>query len=507
MKADTYSYLIGVDAGTTSVKAVLLNTFGEIVASEKQEYTLDTGPNDFCELDPEIYWDITCVVIRNIIRNSGVNPELVSGIAFSSQGETLIVVDSNGKPLRKAIVWLDNRSVQEAKVIEEKFGNQHIMDITGQPEVVATWPATRILWLKKNESRLFSRISKYLLVEDYLLFRLTGGFYSEHSLVSSTLYFSITTKEWWREMLDFLEISSQQLPELMISGSKVRHLTVEATHDTGLTTKTIAVAGAYDHPSGAIGAGNIAPGMVTLTIGGSMAMCVTLKKPVRDISMKLPCQCHAIPDLYFLLPYTQTAGLILKWYKDEFCREEIEIARKKNSNPYTIIIKHAEKIPPGAEGLIMLPHFMGTGSPEFNPKIKGVFAGITPRMKKGHFVRAILEAVVSTIEHNLQTMKQKGIVIEEIHALGGGARSHLWNQIIADMTGIPVITQSQTENACLGAAILAGVGSGVFTDTNNACKLCVKQESKFEPNPGNYDLYQEIYKQYLSLYHALENYW
>ncbi|KPK86940.1 MAG: hypothetical protein AMS27_04020 [Bacteroides sp. SM23_62_1] len=507
MKADTFSYLIGVDAGTTSVKAVLINISGDIVASEKQEYTLDTGPNDLCEIDPEIYWDITCVVIRKIIRNSGINPELVSGIAFSSQGETLIVVDSNGKPLRKAIVWLDNRSVQEAQLIEEKFGKQHIMNITGQPEVVATWPATRILWLKKNESRLFNRISKYLLVEDYLLFRLTGRFYSEHSLVSSTLYFNIITKQWWQEMLDYLEISQQQLPELMISGSKVHHLTAEAAHATGLTTKTIAVTGAYDHPSGAIGAGNITPGMVTCTIGASMAMCVTLEKPVRNISMKLPCQCHAVHNLYFLLPYTQTAGLILKWYKDEFCREEIEIARKQNSNPYAIIIEHAEKIPPGTEGLILLPHFMGTGSPEFNSRIKGVFAGITPWMKKGHFVRAILEAIVSTIEHNLQTMKQNGIVIEEIHAIGGGARSHLWNQIIADMTGIPVITRSQTENACLGAAILAGIGSGVFKDIMSACKVCVKQESKYEPNPAKYVQYQELYKKYLSLYRALENYW
>lgn len=507
MKAGITSYLIGIDAGTTSIKAILLNTNGDIVTSVGEEYTLDSGPNDTCELDPEVYWNITCRVIREMMRNTGIDPALVSGIAFSSQGETLIAVDSNGRPLRKAIIWLDNRSVKEAKQIEKNFGNQHIMDITGQPEVVATWPATRILWLKKNEPQLFNRVNKYLLVEDYLMFRLTGQFCSEHSLVSSTLYFNITTKKWWNEMLDFLGISFHQLPTLMSSGSKVQHLTIEAAHATGLTTNTIAITGAYDHPSGAIGAGNLAPGMVTLTIGASMAMCVTLNRPVKDISLKLPCQCHAIPDLYFLLPYAQTAGLVLKWFKDEFCSEEIETARRLNSDPYNIMVEQAEQIPPGAEGLLMLPHFMGTGSPEFNPKVKGVFAGITIGMKKGHFVRAILEAVVSIIEHNLETMRQKGIVIKEIHLLGGGSKNHLWNQIIADMTGIPVFTMSQTENASLGAAILAGVGTGMFKDIGSACKTCIKVESRFEPNPGNYDIYREIYKKYLSLYQSLENYW
>jgi xylulokinase len=501
------NYLIGIDVGTTSIKGVLLTSAGDFVTSIGQEYTLDYGPEETCELDPEVYWNIACKIVREMIEKSGIDPALVSGIACSSQGETIIVVDKECKPLRKAIIWLDNRSVKEAKRIEEKFGNQQILDITGQPEVLAIWPATRILWLRENEPHIFNAAGKFLLVEDYLLYRMTGNYFAEHSLVSSTLYFDISRKIWWKEMLDFLQISENQLPQLFESGKTVGNLTEEASLLMGLTSKTKVVTGAYDHPSGAVGAGNIAPGMVTLTIGASMAMCVTLNKPVIDVTLKLPCQCHVIPGLYFLLPYAQTAGLVLKWFKEEFCREEIDAAGKLNTDPYNILISQAEKISPGADGLIVLPHFMGTGSPEFNNKVKGVFAGVNPGMTKGHFIRSILESVVCCIELNLQTIKDRGIRINEIHSLGGGAKSHLWNQILADMTGIPVVTMSQSENSAIGAAILAGVGTGVFSNIEEGCETCIKENLRFEPDQGNFEVYRKTFQKYMMLYKSLENYW
>ncbi len=507
MDTDKVNYIIGIDAGTTSIKGVLVNGEGKLIMSAGQEYMLDSDSNDICELDPEIYWNITCLVIREIIGKSGINPALVKGIAFSSQGETLIMLDSKGNPLRKAIIWLDNRSGKEAKQLEDKFGNKHIMDITGQPEVLPLWPATRILWLRENEPEIFSRVSKYLLVGDYLMFRLTGEYCTEHSLVSSSLYFDISKKIWWNDMLDFLGITVNQLPSLLPSGTIVNHLTPEAANATGLTVNTFTVTGGYDHPAGAIGAGNIEPGMVTLTIGASMAMCVTLENPVSDLSLKLSCQCHTIPGLYFLLPYAQTAGLVLKWFRDEFGKEEKEIAGQLDTDAYTLLIRQAEQVSIGADGLTMLPHLMGTGSPEFNPKVKGVFAGITLGMQKGHFIRAILEAVVATIERNLELMSRNGIQIKEIHVLGGGSRNSLWNQILADMTGIPVVTMSQSENASIGAAILAGIGTGVFKDTASACASCNRTERLFEPDIAAYDAYREVYKRYLDLYKDLENYW
>ncbi len=507
MRSDKMKFVLGIDVGTTSVKSILLNSEGTLMASAMKEYSLDSGPNDSCELHPDVYWKITCQVIRELLIVAKVNPEMVKGLAFSSQGETLIVVDTDGNPIRKAIVWLDNRSTIEAREIEDKFGSQLIMDMTGQPEVIPTWPATRIIWLRKNEPETFSKAFKYLLVEDYLIFKMTGQYHTEHSLVSSTLYFDISKKVWWAEMLDFIGISSNQLPKINSSGTSVGKLTNEAAREIGLTSETQCITGAYDHPAGAIGAGSIHSGEVTLTIGGSMAMCVSMDKPVSDLSLKLPCQCHAVDGLYFLLPYGQTAGMVLRWFRDEFCGTEIRKARKKDLDVYDLIVQKASKIAPGADGLVMLPHLMGAGSPEFNTEVKGVFAGIKMGMTKAHFTRAILESVAFMINRNIQIMNEQGIIIRDIHVLGGGSKSTLWVKIIADMTGIPVHTLRISDNAATGAALLAGVGTGLFSDLNKACQISVKSQTRIDPDIQAHEQYKNFYNKYLQLYQSLESFW
>ena len=507
MSGDEKKCVLGIDVGTTSVKSVLLNHEGVILASAMKEYALDSGPNDICEVHPDTYWNITCQVIRGVIAEAKINPESVKGLAFSSQGETLIVVDADGKPIRKAIVWLDNRSTAEAKEIEDQFGNQLIMDITGQPEVVPTWPATRILWLKKNEPDTFCRAFKYLLVEDYLMYKMTGNYHTEHSLISSTLYFNISKKIWWTEMLEFIGISTDQLPQINSSGTSIGTLTIKAAKETGLSTRTHCVTGAYDHPAGAIGSGSIHPGDVTLTIGGSMAMCVSMDKPLTDLALKLPCQCHAVEGLYFLLPYGQTAGMVLRWFRDEFCGDEVRKARNKGLDAYDLIVEKAVKIAPGSDGLVMLPHLMGAGSPEFNPEAKGVFAGIKMGMTRAHFTRAILESVVFMVNRNIQIMKEQGIIIRDINVLGGGSKSRLWIQILADVTTIPVNTLMISDNAATGAALLAGVGAGLFDDLNAACQISIKSHTLIEPDPLMHEHYKINYNKYLHLYQSLESFW
>lgn len=507
MHLEEIKFVLGIDVGTTSIKSVLLNSEGSIIASAMKEYSLDSGPHDTCEVHPDVYWNITCQVIQELLIVSKVNPELVKGLAFSSQGETLIVVDYEGLPVRKAIVWLDNRSTIEAREIEYKFGNQLIMDVTGQPEVAPIWPATRILWLRKNEPETFKKAFKYLLVEDYLIYKMTGQYHTEHSLASSTLYFDISKKVWWTEMLDFIGISANQLPQINSSGTSVGTLTTEAAREIGLTSETQCVTGAYDHPAGAIGAGSIHSGDVTLSIGGSMAMCVSMENPVNDLSLKLPCQCHAVDGLYFLLPYGQTAGMVLKWFRDEFCGTEIKKARKRGLDAYDLIVEKAARIAPGADGLVMLPHLMGAGSPEFNTEATGVFAGIKMGMKKAHFTRAILESVVCMVNRNIQIMKERGIIIRDIHVLGGGSKSTLWVQILADMTGIPVNTLMISDNAATGASLLAGVGTGLFADLETACQITVKSQTLVLPDPLLNKQYQIVYERYLNLYESLEKFW
>jgi sugar (pentulose or hexulose) kinase len=267
------------------------------------------------------------------------------------------------------------------------------------------------------------------------------------------------------------------------------------------------VTGAYDHPAGAIGSGNIHPGTVSETTGTSMAMCVTLDEPVLNKNLGLPCQCHAIPGKYFLLPYGQTAGMVLKWFRDEFCQEELRLAERTRTDPYQLLCSMAEKVSPGAAGLVMLPHLMGAGSPEFDVNVKGVFAGISPGMGKAHFIRAIMESIAFMIRRNTGLLMDSGISVSEIRALGGGARSGLWNQIKADVTGIPYLTLESAESACLGAAILAGTGSGIWTDIGRACSRVVKVRERFQPDPAKSKVYDPVYARYISLYDHLSGYW
>jgi xylulokinase len=491
------SYILGLDAGTTSIKGLLISSDGSHETFAQKEYSLEYSEGDIVELDPEIYWETTLYIIDQLLSKSGIGPEKIRAISFSSQGETLIAVDKTGKPLRKAIVWLDNRSGKEAKTIEQYFSRQTLLEKTGQPEMLPLWPATRILWIREREPEIFRKVGKFLLVEDYLIYKLTGEYLSEESLVSSTLCFDIRKRQWWDEMLDFLSITPKHLPEVLPSGTPSGSISEEAALATGLSTGTMVITGGYDHAAGAIGSGNIAEGIVSETTGAAMAMCVTLDKPVLDQKLNLPCQMHAVPGKYFLQPYGQTAGMVLKWFRDEFFA----------GKTYDLMTALAEKVPAGSEGLIMLPHLMGAGSPEFDTQVKGVFAGITPKMGKGHFVRAILESVACMISRNIDSLKKYGIEPAEIRALGGGAESNLWNQIKADMTGIPFVTLQSRESPCLGAAILAGIGCGLFQDFEDGNNQLVRLKKKYMPDSSRQAIYQKVFERYVKLYDQLKVYW
>lgn len=497
------SLFIGIDVGTTSIKGVVADEHGAILAAASSEYFPELE-GDRCEIAPEIYWQKTKAVIHDLLRGAEVKGKELRSLAFSSQGETLICVDNNGVPLRKAIVWLDNRSVGEAKRIEAHFGREEICLHTGQTHVQPLWPGTRILWLRENEADTFRRVHKFLMVEDYLLFRLTGKYVSEQTLVSSTLYYDIRRKQWWADMLSWLRISEAQLPQVYPSGTLVGPPLQEAADETGLPQNIQVITGAYDHVAGAIGAGNFSEGVVTETTGSSMAMVVTLDKPVNNISFNVPLQCHAVEGKYLLLPYGQTAGLVLKWFKEQFwdgCKEQ------KTDNAYSQLDELASKISLGADGLVMLPHLSGSGSPEFDASAKGVFAGITTTMSKAHFIRAILESIACMMTRNLCMLQKAGIQVQEIRALGGGAKSALWNQIKADMANVKIVTVQGQETAALGAAILAAKGAGAYPSTELASRKMVKLNASFLPDSKRHQQYRHVYDRYVKLSDTLQQFW
>ncbi len=496
------NYLLGLDAGTTSLKTALYSEAGKLVASSVQEYHLITPTVDTVEIDPEEYWWACVQGIREALSSSGVDPAAVKGLAISSQGESFVPVDENGRPLRRTIVWLDNRAVKESQDIARHFGVSRVFQVTGQPEVVPTWTAPKYLWLRRHEPDVFRRTHKILMVEDYLVHRLSGLYATDCAVVSSTIYLDLVKGDWWPEMLDFVGLSPDKLPALHYSGQVVGPLTAQAAAETGLTTSTLVASGAMDQVAGAISAGNIAPGVVTETTGTAMALTVTLESPLCDERYNIPCHYHAWKDGYMLMAWAESAGLALRWFRDAFCQEEQWVARHAGADAYDFLGEAAARVPPGCEGLVALPHLTGAACPEFDPAARGVFLGISLKHTKGHFVRAIMEAVAFMVRRNIDSIEALGIEVKEITSLGGAAKSPLWNQIKADVLGKPILALQSEMGAAAGAAMLAGLAVGSFENLAQAYERLAVPGQRFDPNPAHEALYRRQYELYKRLYES-----
>jgi xylulokinase len=500
---------LGLDAGTTSLKAALFDEAGRMLAISRQEYTLETPRATWVELDPEVYWTACCRAIREALAASRIPPEEVASICISSQGETFIPVDEHGRPTRRAIVWLDNRAVEEAALIAARFSLEEVYRRTGQPEVAPTWTACKILWLRRNEPEVFASSRKFLLLEDFLLYRLTGQFVTEQALHPSSLLIDLNGGVWWQEMLDFTGVAPERLGQLLPPGEQIGHLTVDGAAAVGLTPGTLAVTGSLDQAIGAVGAGNISPGSVSESTGGALGIVVTVERPILDPQRRLPCYFHAIRDRFCLLPWGQTAGMALRWFRDEFFRREMEEAVHQGSDPYDWMTAEAASVPAGSEGMLVLPHLEGAFSPEYNPRAKAVFFGATLRHRRAHFIRAILESVAFMLRRNLDLVEElngpAGFTgIREILSTGGGARSPLWLQIKADVLQKPVTRLENEETALLGAAVLGAVATGVYGTPEQAVRQMVRTGHTFLPDPRHAAVYDQVYQKYVDLYARLE---
>ncbi len=496
------NYLLSVDAGTTASKISLFNENGHLIAISSQEYSLITPTSLAVEIEAETLWKAFRSGVADVLNKSKVDKNEIKAIGISAQGETLILIDKDGKPLRNAIVWLDNRAQEEAEILSKEFDDGTSYKITGQVKIVPTWPASKIFWIKRNEPSIFSNVFKYLLVEDYLIYRMTGRFVAEGSLLCSTVYWNINTRKWWSQMLQRLEITEDQLPEIMESGEAVAELLPSAASELGLSPRTIVATGALDQAAGATGVGNIQPGMFSENTGAALAICAPSDRPLFDPQGRMPVHYFVKPSTYMAHTFT-TGGMVLRWFRDNFCQQEIQVGSATDIDPYDLLGQEAAKVAPGSEGLVMLPHLQGAMAPEANPRAKGVFYGFTLRHTKGHFARAIMEAVSCLVRRNMEVLGDLGIQVTEIRSLGGGARSRIWKQIEADITQKPVVTTKNEEAACLGAAILAGKAVGMYTSIENACNKMVSIKERFEPNPANAGIYESTYGHYIQLYNDL----
>jgi len=479
------SFILALDAGTTSLKGALFDLSGNMLGVCVHEYHLDNPAPDIVELDAEVYWSATKAVIADILKETSVPPATITALGVTSQGETLIVLDKQGRPLRKAIVWLDNRAKAEAEIIKDEFGRDLVYQVTGQQDIVPAWPAAKILWLRNHEPEVFNAADKFLMLEDYLIYRLTGNFVTDHALNPSTLYYDLRNGCWWESMLGLLGVSPNQLPVLLNSGASAGKVVAKI----GLSIQTVVTVMPIDQVAAAVGAGNIAPGVITETTGGALAVCATVERPVYDPRMRVALYRHAVPGLFVLLPWIPTAGMILRWFRDEF----------GGGMDYSALDEQAATVSPGSDGLIVLPHFSGMNSPDVNPEAKGVFWGISTAHRKAHFIRAILEAVAFALRDNLELLVQSGIDCREITSLGGAARSKLWLQIKVDVLQRRIKTIHCQETTSLGTAVLAATGTGGFANIEAAIVAMVHPAATVSPDIHNHGVYDAVFRRYREL--------
>jgi xylulokinase len=495
--------ILGVDAGTTSLKVGVFRDDGTPLAVAGEEYRLQTPAAERAELDPETYWRALAASMARALRLAGATPSDVAAIAVSSQGETVIPVTADGSPIGPAVVWLDNRAQAEARELAEAFDAASVYAATGVPAINPTWTASKLLWWKRHDPALFAAAARFLLVEDFLLHRLTGRYVTEGGVQCTSLLYDIRADGWWTPMLDYLELSPGRLPELARPGSTVGTLRREAAAALGLAGNVAIVAGGMDQGAGAVGVGNFGPGIVSESTGGALTLQASVDRPDGDPSRQTPVYVHSAPGRYLYCPVCPTGGMALTWFRDRFGEPEVKRAAGEGRDAYDLLTELAATVPPGSEGLTMLPHLQGAFSPEYEPRARGVFSGFTLGHEKGHFVRAILESVAFMLRRNLELLAAAGAGAAEVHSHGGGARSALWCQIKADVTGLPVITLEGTEAAIRGDAMLAGVASGAFSDLDEAGRAMIVRRDEFLPDGATRLTYDVAYRRYLELFDAL----
>lgn len=494
--------LIGLDIGTTALKAAVFDTAGKLLAVSAQEYSLITPQVNYVEESGEVYWKAFKDAIADLKNKYPIRDEDEVALAISAQGETIFFLDQDGKLLRNAIVWMDNRAQEEAKLLKENFGDETCFRVTGQVSFEPCWPASKILWVKNHEPEVFAKTDKFLLIEDYFIYRMTGKFATEGSLVCSSTYWDIINKAYWPEMLDFMGIREDQLAPVYESGEAVGQIIPEVAKELGLPVKLTVCTGALDQAAGAIGAGNVKEGMFSETIGAALAICAPVSHPVFDPNRKMPLHYFAAPDTYMIHTFTN-GGMTLRWFRDKFCPVEMQAQELGLDDAYNMISKEAAQISAGSDGLVMLPHLAGSNAPDVNAKAKGVWFGFTLQHTRAHFMRAVMESLGYIVKRNIDAMADMGIEVKEIRSLGGGSKSAVWNQIKSDICQIPLETVSSVEAASLGAAILAGKAVGIFENLNEAVDSMVGVKNRTEPNPENKAVYESGYTMYQKLFRDL----
>jgi xylulokinase len=498
------AFLIGIDLGTSGVKTVLFDEVGKPVASSTVEYPLYQPNLGWAEQDPEDWWKATCESINNVILKSGVDKNEIKGVGLSGQMHGAVLLDKADKVLRRAIIWCDQRSAAECDQITELIGKERLIEITANPALTG-FTASKIMWVKNNEPQIFEQTAKILLPKDYIRLKLTGEYATEVSDASGMQLMNIAKRQWSSEVLSKLEISQSMLGKMYESQEVTGKVTACAAALTGLSEGTIVVGGAGDQAAGAVGNGIVKPGVVSSTIGTSGVVFAYTDKLTIDPAGRVHTFCHAVPNTYHIMGVTQGAGLSLKWFRDNFCLEEMLTSELSSIDVYKLLDAEAENIAPCSDGLVYLPYLMGERTPHLDPNAKGVFFGLTAKHTKPHFVRSIMEGVTFSLRDCLEIITEMGVEVSEIRASGGGGKSNIWRQMQADIFNKSICRISSDEGPALGVAILAGVGAGIYKSVPEACQEVIRVKDSLSPNSDRIKKYNDFYGMYTKLYKSLKN--
>ena len=476
---------LGVDLGSTNIKAAVYDENMNLLG-RRSSPVVYLRENGFVEFDAEQYYRELLALIGGLVRDCGV--QTVRQIAFTGQAESLVCVDRDGKPLMNAISWMDDRSGEECARLSKQFSPAECERITGQQAVLPTWPATKILWLRTHRPEIYANTATYLLLKDFIVWRLTGVKAADMSIATFTFYFDIYEKCYWKPMLEAIGITEERLPPLTEPCSVAGPLTGEAAEAMGLTVDTLVNTGTLDHFAGMIGTGNVAPGGVTLSTGTVMALTAMAEEPAPRNS-GIAMHYGFLPDTHVMLPVAESGGVSLEWFR----RTCMGGAGYDELNRVL-----SERSQPGS--LLFLPYLVGTNAPEFDRDATGVFFGLRQEHDVYDMAGAVMEGVAYLLRKNCDDIRRKGTALSHIIATGGGAKSPVWCQLQADITGLPVVIPAEKEAACLGAAMIAAVADGRFPGYGAAAEACVAEERRYAPQPS--PVYARKYRQFCALYDA-----
>lgn len=476
--------ILAFDVGTTSMKCILFNEKFEEIFCENKEYSIETYADGIAELDAEVYFDAFCKCVGSIGENS-ISLSEIDAVCFTTQGETLIPVDKHGVPLTKAIVWLDSRAGKEAEFIKNRLSVQEIYSSTGLCDIDGALPMAKVLWLYNNRPEIYNSTYKFLLLEDYLILRLTGKMVSEKSIQSSSGWYDIVNEQLFGKMIDVCNVDSDKFPTILPCRTIAGNVCESIEKSLGLSQKTIVVTGAMDQIASAIGSGNIKEGIVTETTGTALVLGATVSKPKFDINLPLTVYKH-YDDKFIYMPYSATAGIVLKWFRDTLMPEIVTEAEKRQVSSYKLIDEIAEKSPVGSNGVIMNPEFTSGGA----------FNGLTLSTSIADMARSVLEGIAYMLRDLVEQVELHEIKVDEILSLGGGSYSKLWATIKASVCEKRINCVRYSQTTALGAAILASVALGSYASVENAVISIKSKGYSYEPCSDDSAIYRECYTKY-----------